>query len=132
MFNLATMYEAGKGVAMDEAEAVRWYRKAADAGIVEAMQPRARLYDQGRGTAKNPEEAARLTFEAIRGKDKILLAILKVDLDFFSDYSEAYRRALQRRLKEAGHYDGPPDGRLGPNMSRAIESLARQPSEPVP
>lgn len=82
MFNLATMYEAGIGVAKDEAEAVRWYRKAADAGIVEAMQPLARLYDQGRGTAKNPEEAARLTFEAIRGKDKILLAIPKVDLDF--------------------------------------------------
>jgi TPR repeat protein len=32
MNNLGAMYEKGAGVAKDAAEAVRWYRKAADAG----------------------------------------------------------------------------------------------------
>jgi len=32
MKNLGAMYYAGEGVTQDYAEALRWYRKAADAG----------------------------------------------------------------------------------------------------
>ena len=34
--NLGVMYTNGRGVTQDDAEAVRWYRKAADQGIAKA------------------------------------------------------------------------------------------------
>ena len=36
-FNLGMLYENGEGLAQDYAEAVRWYRKAADQGVIEAQ-----------------------------------------------------------------------------------------------
>lgn len=38
MFNLGVMYANGEGVAKDDAEAVRWYRKAADLGNRHAIR----------------------------------------------------------------------------------------------
>ena len=43
MNNLGAMYEKGAGVAKDAAEAVRWYRKAADAGNQTAKRNLTRL-----------------------------------------------------------------------------------------
>ena len=37
-FNLGLMYDNGRGVPKDEAEAVKWYRKAADQGDVVVVQ----------------------------------------------------------------------------------------------
>ena len=41
----------------DEAEATKWYRKAADAGIVDAMIKMAHRYQDGRGVTKDEAEA---------------------------------------------------------------------------
>ena len=40
--NLGVMYSFGRGVAQDDAEAVRWYRKAAEQGNADAMRALAR------------------------------------------------------------------------------------------
>src|ERR1019366_3041129 len=58
MNNMGRMYANGRGVVKDEAEAVRWYRKGADAGNIRAMNNLAVAYQGGRGVAKDEAEAA--------------------------------------------------------------------------
>ncbi|MCZ7595089.1 MAG: peptidoglycan-binding protein [Hyphomicrobium sp.] len=41
-----------------------------------------------------------------------------------ADWSADFRRAMQRRLKEEGRYDGPIDGKFGPGVKRAVDELA--------
>jgi TPR repeat protein len=59
MNNLATMYRDGTGVAKDETEAARWFRKAADAGNSRAMANLGTAYENGGGVKKDLEEAVR-------------------------------------------------------------------------
>jgi hypothetical protein len=59
MENLAALYASGRGVAKNDAEAARWYRKAAEKGSSTAMSKLGDMYAQGRGVAKNDAEAAR-------------------------------------------------------------------------
>jgi hypothetical protein len=53
------MYEEAQGVGQDQAEAARWYRKAADQGLHVAQLGLGRMYASGRGVARDPTEAAR-------------------------------------------------------------------------
>jgi hypothetical protein len=50
-------YSVGVGVPKNDAEAVKWFRKAADAGDVRAQSNLGKLYETGRGLPKNEEEA---------------------------------------------------------------------------
>ena len=53
------MFQTGKGVAQDHAEAVRWYRKAADQGLAEAQFALGFGYANGQGgLAKDDVQAA--------------------------------------------------------------------------
>lgn len=47
------MYDNGEGVIKDAAEAVNWYRKAADQGISVAQSNLAFMYGKGRGVIKD-------------------------------------------------------------------------------
>ena len=49
----------GKGVPKDDAEAVKWYRKAADQGDAIAQFNLGWMYDEGRGVSKDDAEAVR-------------------------------------------------------------------------
>jgi hypothetical protein len=49
----------GKGIAEDDAEAARWYRKAAEQGQVEAQYNLGLMYDYGEGVVEDDAEAAR-------------------------------------------------------------------------
>ena len=54
------MLATGRGVAQSvPAEAVRWYRKAADQGIAQAQYILGTMFYHGRGVAQSDEEAAR-------------------------------------------------------------------------
>lgn len=53
--NLGVMYENGRGVVADYAEAVKWYRKSAEQGSVFGQSNLAFMYLSGRGV---PEDAA--------------------------------------------------------------------------
>lgn len=57
METIGTFYENGVGLAPNYTEALKWYKKAADAGLVEAMYRLGSCYEIGIGTSVNPEEA---------------------------------------------------------------------------
>jgi TPR repeat protein len=54
------LYANGQGVVKDDAEAVRWFRKAADQGDAGAQNNLGVMYEQGRGgLVKDEAEAIR-------------------------------------------------------------------------
>ena len=55
---VGVLYEIGRGVAKDEAQAAKWYRKAAVQGVAEAQFNLALLYKGGRGVPKDLTEAS--------------------------------------------------------------------------
>ena len=59
MFNLGVKYQNGEGVAEDDAEAARWFRKAAAIGNSSAMFNLGLMYDNGEGMAEDDTEAVR-------------------------------------------------------------------------
>ena len=58
-FNLGLMYANGEGVLKDDAEAVRWYRLAADQGLAGAQLILGVKYANGAGVLKDDAEAVR-------------------------------------------------------------------------
>jgi TPR repeat protein len=52
------MYAQGRGVAKDEKEAVKWYRKAAEQGLASAQLNLGFMYAQGHGVTKDERVAA--------------------------------------------------------------------------
>ena len=52
-FNLALMYDHGEGVPENDAEAVKWYRKAADQGHADAQLNLGNMYAKGEGVPEN-------------------------------------------------------------------------------
>ena len=56
---LGTMYRNGDGVPRNNAEALRWYRLAADQGLADAQNRLAVMLSAGHGTAADHNEAAR-------------------------------------------------------------------------
>jgi TPR repeat protein len=56
---VGVIYGEGLGVAKDDAEAVRWYQKAADQGNNAGQNNLGEMYQLGRGVAKDDAEAVR-------------------------------------------------------------------------
>ena len=56
---LGFMYTLGRGVAKNDAEAVRWYRLAAAQGKAHAQLSLGNMYNEGRGVPKSVAEAVR-------------------------------------------------------------------------
>ena len=52
-YKLAEAYYKGKGVQQDYAEALKWFRLAADQGLVESQHMLGVMYDQGTGTTQD-------------------------------------------------------------------------------
>jgi TPR repeat protein len=63
---LGIMYQAGDGVAADDAEAVKLFRKAAETGHVEGMWRLGGMYMTGNGVAKDEREALRWCTKAAK------------------------------------------------------------------
>ena len=59
------MYAAGTGVQKDEAEAMRWFVKAAANGLARAWVNQAILYVQGTQTARDYDKAQALLGKAV-------------------------------------------------------------------
>jgi hypothetical protein len=55
--NLGVRYEDGEGVRQDYAEALKWYRKAAESGYAPSQVNLGRMYANGTGVRKDPREA---------------------------------------------------------------------------
>ena len=123
MHNLAWTLENGRGVAKDEAEAVRWYRQAIEKGSVASMYNLAVLLNSGRGVAKSSSEAAQWLYASLEKSHEPSITEMTTNA---AAWDPDVRKDLQRRLKDAGYYDGPIDGTFGPLMVRAIEALAKK------
>jgi len=54
---LGLRYEQGKGVAKDQVEAMKWYRKAAEQNYAKAQNSLGVCYEKGQGVTKNQAEA---------------------------------------------------------------------------
>ncbi len=57
-FRLGILYDLGRGVPSDPAEALRWYKRAGEGGLPAAELNAAFMYDRGRGTRRDASEAA--------------------------------------------------------------------------
>jgi VWFA-related protein len=57
-YNLAVMYDTGRGVPQDYAQAVVWYRKAAENGLVRAQYNLALMYSGGQGVPQDFAQAS--------------------------------------------------------------------------
>lgn len=64
--NVAVMYDSGRGVTADPAEARRWYERAAVQGLPEAQNNLGMLYSKGRGTEPDQGRAIELWTTAAR------------------------------------------------------------------
>jgi len=120
-YDLGKMYESGRGVAKDDAEALRLYRQAADKGYTPAMYSLGRMYVIGRGVTRNDAEAARWIFSAVKHGDHDAVAEMNTNS---GPWGPGFRKELQRQLQAAGLYSGPIDGRFGPAVANAVETLA--------
>ena len=58
-FNLGMMYENGQGVRQDDAEAVKWYRLAAEQGYAPAQSNLGVMYENGQGVRQDDAEAVK-------------------------------------------------------------------------
>ena len=58
-FFLGHMYDHGEGVPQDYAEAVKWYRLAADQGKAKAQYNLGNMYDNGQGVPQDYAEAVK-------------------------------------------------------------------------
>lgn len=77
MNHLGVMYEEGRGVAQNDAEAVRWYRKGAAGGNALAMNNLGFMYEEGRGVAQDYAEALRWYLKAAARGDELAVSQLK-------------------------------------------------------
>lgn len=118
--SLAWLYENGKGVRQDYNQAKSLYERAAAAGNTYAMGNLSFLYDRGMGVSPDPREAARLAISSMEGGEAPFINDMKKGA---ANYSQEFRREIQRLLRERGYYNGPLDGIFGVTTSTAIDRL---------
>lgn len=63
-------YHKGIGTQQDDAQAVHWWRKAAQQGVAESQQGLGWAYANGRGVEEDPVEAYRWFNRAVSGGDE--------------------------------------------------------------
>ncbi len=123
MADLALLHIQGKGVEKSESAAAALLRKAADLGNSTAMNNLAWMLQGGRGVRKDPEEAAGQMMKALaRGNEFSLKQMTQSS----QAWSKEFRRALQKRLHEAGVYNGPIDGEFRQSTLIAITSFVNR------
>jgi len=101
-FNLGMIYDTGEGVTKDAAEAVKWYRKAADQGLAAAQFNLGVMYANGEGVTKDNMEAYKwLLLAGAKGDEMARKAIPKIELKLTSE-QRAEGQKLAREFKPQG------------------------------
>ena len=88
--NLGNKYRHGEGVARDDTEAVKWYRKAAEQGYAEAQFYLGVAYRDGKGVPKNVLEAVKWYRKAAEQGLARAQHYLASEYNRIGDYVEAY------------------------------------------
>src|SRR5262245_16233729 len=123
MADLALLHIQGKGVEKSETAAAVLLRKAADLGDSMAMNNLAWMLQGGHGVRKDPEQAAAQMMKALARGNAFSL---KQMTQSSQTWSKEFRRALQKRLHEAGVYNGPIDGEFRQSTLIAINSFVNR------
>jgi len=123
MVNLGYLYARGKGVEQSDTLAVSWYRRAVAEGNAAGMHNLAVMADGGRGMTRDPELAASLMLKAL---DQHYEFSYRQMAQASRNWSRDFRRALQRRLREAGFYSGNVDGEFGETTINAIDAYVNR------
>lgn len=123
MMYLGVLYEQGKGVERSEATAARLYRQAAELGHFFGHHNYAAMLDRGRGVERNSEQAADHVLKALAlGNPFTYQQITKGA----QGWSVEFRRALQRKLRDAGVFEGRIDGTIKGASLKAVEAYVAQ------
>ena len=115
-FDLATLAAEGKGG--NPADALDLFLKAAHFGEPKGYRAAAVLLDEGRNAPKDPGRSAETLLRCVTADSGDCLAEL---LRTQQTWTEPTMKAIQTRLKQAGYYNGPLDGRVNPAMAPALK-----------
>lgn len=119
MAALGAMYSSGRGVERDYVAAVSWYDEGAKRGQLLAIHNIAVLYDKGLGVSRNPQTAAEYIYRALELGYPFTYEQMTQNS---SNWSQDFRKALQKRLASGGYYGGALDGAFG---SSTVEAITR-------
>ena len=109
---------ADNGLIETGPSAFNYFRKAAELGLAQAYLASAKLLDEGRGVARDPQAAADMLLQGVASDSGEALNELASNADQWSDDTI---RAVQTELKRSGDYDGDIDGLSGPMFVAALE-----------
>ena len=115
-YDLAALVASGVG-GKPAAEALALFRRAGAEGYPQGYRAAAVLLDEGRGAPKNPSAAADDLLRAVAADGGEARSELTAKAQTWSIETI---RELQTRLKTAGYYGGPVDGRGGPALRPAL------------
>jgi TPR repeat protein len=94
-YELGLLYAIGQGVPKDDAQAVKWYRKAAEQNLPQAQYELGLRYSNGNGVAKDSAEAAKWYRKAadqgLAAAQTTLAACYALGEGVSQDYTEAAR-----------------------------------------
>ncbi len=122
MFNLALMDLRGEGGHADNANGVKLLESAAGRGHAGANLELAYLYDDGRGVARRPKQAAAHYIEALKASSREGRT-LDVPARI---WTFATRRELQRLLAARGIYRGAIHGFFNAETRKALVAIAQK------
>ncbi|WP_447679911.1 caspase family protein [Methylobacterium mesophilicum] len=114
-YNLGVL--ALSGVARGDS-ALQYFVRASDLGDYRGFLAAAKLFDEGRGVAKNPTGAAEML---LRGAAADTGEVIEQMVLRSRTWSLDTVRILQTKLRQAGYYSGPVDGRGGINLRQPLE-----------
>ena len=102
-------------------EALANFRRAGAEGYGEAYRAAAVLLDEGRGVPNNPAAAAEDLLRAVAADAGEAIVELTGKTEKTQTWTPETIRELQKRLKSAGDYSGPIDGKTGPALGPALK-----------
>lgn len=117
MVSLGYLYQQGKGVEHDDAAAANLYRQAADLGSPHGIHNLAAMYDRGKGVQRDVERAAELVLQAIEMGNQFSYQQMTRNSHA---WTPEFRRALQKKLRDAGVFTGRIDGTIGASTITAL------------
>lgn len=123
MMYLGALHQQGKGVEQNDTAATGLYRRAADLGHPFGLHNYAAMLDRGKGTERDPERAADLVLRALALRNPF--SYQQVTKNAHA-WSAEFRRALQKRLRDAGVFEGRIDGSIRAPTIKAIDAYINQ------
>ena len=123
MVSLGYLYQQGKGVEQNDGVAANLYRQAADLGSPHGIHNLAAMFDRGKGVQRDPERAAELVLQAIEMGNQFSYQQMTKN---GHAWTPEFRRALQKKLRDAGTFTARIDGTIGASTITALDAYVRR------